>query len=309
MRRIKVGVLMGGESTEHEVSIISGENVVKNLDKSRYKVTKYVIPKKGGFNFNKLLREDIVFIALHGTFGEDGRVQGLCEMMKVAYTGSGVLTSALGMDKLLFRKVMDSFGILVPKYISLNKNEGVSKHEVEKSLGKLPYFVKPHNQGSSVGASVVKKWEDLNKVLKQAFRYSETVLIDEYISGTELTCAVIGNKNPRALPLIEIEPLKGNFFDYKSKYESGGANEIVPARISSQLTKEIQEIACRIYRILGCRGFSRIDFIVQKGKPYVLEINTIPGLTPMSLFPKAAKNAGINYSTLLDKLIKYGLDK
>jgi len=215
----------------------------------------------------------------------------------------------LGMDKLLFRKVMDSFGILVPKYISLNKNEGVSKHEVEKSLGKLPYFVKPHNQGSSVGASVVKKWEDLNKVLKQAFRYSETVLIDEYISGTELTCAVIGNKNPRALPLIEIEPLKGNFFDYKSKYESGGANEIVPARISSQLTKEIQEIACRIYRILGCRGFSRIDFIVQKGKPYVLEINTIPGLTPMSLFPKAAKNAGINYSTLLDKLIKYGLDK
>jgi len=210
-------------------------------------------------------------------------------------------------DKLLFRRVLKSENIPVPRFVVVKKGEPGGR--VFKDLGDPPYFIKPHNQGSSIGTSIVESKEDLDEALGLAFRYSETALVDEYIKGTEVTCGVLGNKKPEPLPLVEIIPRKSRFFDYQSKYLKGGAREIAPARISKRLTRRIKEIALVVYRLIGCRGFSRVDFILRKAKePLVLEINTIPGLTPMSLLPKAAGAAGISYSQLLDKIIKYALE-
>ena len=341
MRKIKVVVLMGGKSPEYEISLISGREVVRNLNKSKYEILPVVISRDGktwiSIAPNKLLsfpdllkfkgttnqlfkkeeakivslnqidgKVDVVFIAMHGPYGEDGTVQGMLELAGLKYTGPGVLSSALGMDKIMFRRVLRERSIPIPRYIVLRKGGVLSK--VKKQIGNPPYFVKPHNQGSSVGASIVKAKRGLQKALKLAFEYSELALIDEYLQGLEITCGVIGNEKPIALPLVEIYPLKGEFFNYESKYTESGAEEIVPARISKKLTKKIQDIAIEVYKAIGCRGFSRVDFILRNNKyPVVLEINTIPGLTPMSLLPKAAKAKGISYPQLLDKIIKYAI--
>jgi len=291
-KKLKVAVLMGGNSSEYDISLISGKEVLRNLS-DKYIGVPIVVAKDGNEWLNNLLREkpDICFIAMHGLFGEDGKIQGMLDILKIKYTGSGVLASAVGMDKILFRKIMQAEGIVVPKLTS-----------------KFPCFVKPHNQGSSVGASIVRSKKDLKKAIKLAKKYSRQVIIEEYLKGTEVTCAVLGNEKPIALPVIEIIPLKGEFFDYVSKYTESGSKEIVPARISQALTREVQDLAIRVYKAVGCRGFGRVDFILKDNKyPIVLEINTIPGLTPMSLVPKAAKTYGLSYSELLDKIIKYSI--
>jgi len=283
---------MGGNSSEYDISLISGKEVLRNLS-DKYIGVPIVVAKDGNEWLNNLLREkpDICFIAMHGLFGEDGKIQGMLDILKIKYTGSGVLASAVGMDKILFRKIMQAEGIVVPKLTS-----------------KFPCFVKPHNQGSSVGASIVRSKKDLKKAIKLVKKYSRQVIIEEYLKGTEVTCAVLGNEKPIALPVIEIIPLKGEFFDYVSKYTESGSKEIVPARISQALTREVQDLAIRVYKAVGCRGFGRVDFILKDNKyPIVLEINTIPGLTPMSLVPKAAKTYGLSYSELLDKIIKYSI--
>jgi D-alanine-D-alanine ligase len=341
MRKIKVAVLMGGKTPEHEISLITGREVVRNLNKSKYKVLPVVISRTGERwqslaprkllslpnplsmkgtkkdlvsrkekqiqGVNQLLQDklNVIFIAMHGPFGEDGTVQGMLELAGIPYTGPGVLASALGMDKIMFKKVLQSQKIPVPKFVVFEKGEPFKR----KVLGKPPYFIKPHNQGSSVGASIAKTKKSLRKALNLAFKYSDLALVEEYIKGTEVTCGVIGNKNPKPLPLVEIVPKKSEFFDYESKYTESGAEEIVPARISARLTKKVQKMALDVYKVIGCRGFSRVDFILRDGKkPIVLEINTIPGLTPMSLVPKAAKAAGISYSQLLDKIISYAIE-
>jgi len=343
MKKIKVAVLMGGKTPEHEISLVTGREVVRNLNKSKYKVLPVVISRTGerwqSLVPGKLLslpdpltirgtkkdlvspkekeiqsvgqlaqdKLDVVFIAMHGPYGEDGTVQGMLELAGIPYTGPGVLASALGMDKIMFRKVLASEEIPIPSYVIVEKGQAVGR--AFKALGKLPYFVKPHNQGSSVGASIVRTKKDLPKALDLAYKFSKTALVDEYIKGIEVTCGVIGNKNPRLLPLVEIVPKKSEFFDYESKYTESGAEEIVPARISTRLTKKVQKMALDVYKVIGCRGFSRVDFILRnKRHPVVLEINTIPGLTPMSLVPKAAKVVGISYSQLLDKIISYALN-
>lgn len=343
MKKIKVVVLMGGRSPEHEVSVISGANVVQNLDTKKYVVLPVVISKNGskwsltsekallslkeplstrgtdrdltlsneitigGISSISEKKVDVVFIAMHGPYGEDGTVQGMLELAGITYTGSKVLASAIGMDKITFRKLMKSEGIKNPAYVVVKKMNGVSS--LAKHLGKPPYFVKPSGQGSSVGASVVRRKKDLGRALKAAFKFGESALVDEYLKGKEITCSVIGNDRPRALPVIEIRPLKGEFFDYDSKYTESGAEEIVPAKISKKLTDQVQKIAVKVYRVVGCRGFARVDFILKNNRtPVVLEINTIPGLTPMSLLPKAAKAAGISYKQLIDKIVKYALE-
>lgn len=341
MRKIKVAVLMGGKTPEHEISLITGREVVRNLNKSKYKVLPVVISRTGerwqslaprkllslpnplsmkgtkkdfvsrkekqiqGVNQLSQDKLDVVFIAMHGPYGEDGTIQGMLELAGIPYTGPGVLASALGMDKIMFKKVLQSQKIPVPKFVVFEKGESFKR----KVIGKPPYFIKPHNQGSSVGASIAKTKKSLRKALNLAFKYSDLALVEEYIKGIEVTCGVIGNKNPKPLPLVEIVPKKSEFFDYESKYTESGAEEIVPARISARLTKKVQKMALDVYKVIGCRGFSRVDFILRDGeKPIVLEINTIPGLTPMSLVPKAAKAAGISYSQLLDKIISYALN-
>ncbi len=291
-KKIKVVVLMGGKSPEHEISIISGREVIRNLDRRKYLSSRIVISKSGK-GIEKIFRAkaDVVFIAMHGPFGEDGTIQGMLELAGLKYTGSGVTASAIGMDKIIFRKVMRAEGIPVPK-----------------STTKFPCFVKPHNQGSSVGASIVRNEKELAKAIKLARKYSDKVLVEEYLVGKEVTCAVLGNEDPKVLPVIEIVPLKGEFFDYESKYTESGAEEIVPARISKTLTKKVQDMAVKVYKAIGCRGFGRVDFILKDNQhPVVLEINTIPGLTPMSLLPKAAKAAGISYPRLLDRIIRYAI--
>jgi D-alanine-D-alanine ligase len=261
----------------------------------------------GGVSGLKEMGVEVVFIAMHGPFGEDGCIQGMMEMEGIKYTGSGVLASALGMDKLRFRKVMEADGIAVPKYVVVEKRGNL--RNVKAVLGRPPYFVKPHNQGSSVGITLVNKKTELRIAYNLARRYSKTVLVDECVEGIEVTASVLGDEEPRVLPLVEIVPKLGNYFDYRSKYHEGGADEIVPARISKELTKRVQETASDVYQLVGAKGFSRIDFILRDGrKPVVLEINTIPGLTPMSLFPKAARAAGISYSQLIARIIKYAIE-
>lgn len=336
-------VLMGGKSEEFDVSMASGREIIKNLNSKKYNVFPVVIskdgrswlsvasnillsvnteikekpqgrflltlPKSQEINIQKLKDTqhiDICFIALHGKYGEDGSVQGMLNLAGIKYTGSGVLASALGMNKLVFRRLMKNKNIDIPEYVSFKKGQNVNK--IYKKLGDLPYFVKPNQQGSSIGASLVKSKKDLAKAINFALKYDDIVLIDKYIKGTEISVPVMGNKNPQALPLIEILPKKGNFFNYESKYTKSGSEEIVPARISNKTTLEVKSLAVSVFKAVGCRGFARVDIILDSSEtPYVLEINTIPGMTPNSLFPKSAKALGISYPELLDKIINYAI--
>jgi len=330
---------MGGKSSEFEISLMGGREVVRNINKNEYNIFPIVISKDGKrwqltsssalyeiadplkykgttkeiklsqkkiFSDIKSIpeRPDVVFIAMHGSYGEDGTVQGMLELAGLKYTGSGVLASALGMDKLMFRKILMQDDIAVPRFYRITPDEPLS-HVIEV-MGKPPYFVKPNNQGSSIGTSIVHDIRCLKKSLDLAWRYSKFALVEEYIKGKELTCAVIGNEDPTALPVIEIIPNRSDYFDYNSKYSESGSEEIVPARISQKLAFRIQMISLKVFKLIGCRGFARVDFMLRKnGEPVVLEINTIPGLTPVSLFPKAARSVGISYPELIDKIIKY----
>lgn len=305
MKKLKVAVLMGGKSAEHEISLVSGNQVVKNLDPKKYEAIKTVIPKTGldGKTIKLLTSSkiDIAFIALHGPNGEDGTMQGFLELINLPYTGSNVLSSALGMDKIYSRNIFAQSGMNVPIYILIKQDQTTSN--ILKSLN-FPLFVKPTNQGSSVGTSKANNKKELESALKNAFSYSNPVLVEEFLDGTEVTCAILGNENPEALPLIEIVPKKG-FFDLEAKYDANLTDEICPARISKRLTKKAQDAAILAYKSIGCRGFGRVDMIIKGNKVYVLEVNTVPGLTPASLFPKAAKAAGISFSKLLDAIINY----
>ncbi|MCX6705263.1 MAG: D-alanine--D-alanine ligase, partial [Candidatus Woesebacteria bacterium] len=272
--KIKVAVLMGGKSPEHDVSMVSGNEVVKQLDKNIFEVIPTIIPKTGkGIEEILRIKADVVFIAMHGPFGEDGTIQGMMELAGIPYTGSGVTASAVGMDKIMFRKIMIADNLLIPRSVILDKKERNYFGQIEK-LGKPPYFVKPHNQGSSVGASIVRNRKELSKAAKLAFKYSDKILVDEYVKGIELTCGVIGNENPIALPVIEIVP-KNEFFDYESKYTESGAQEIIPARISKIMEIETRKLAVKVYKAIGANGFGRVDFILKGKKLYILEINTI----------------------------------
>lgn len=308
-KKINVAVLMGGNSPEHEISLISGAEVVKNLDRGKYEVFPIVIPKTGfNWQIGKQLKNDkidVVFIVMHGPNGEDGTVQGFLESLAILYTGSGVLASALGMDKIYSRKLFTQAGLTVPKYVVVEK--GDDPDNAWKKL-KLPVFVHPHNQGSAIGSNLVKWKGQLKGVVARAHKYSSLALVDEYIKGVEVTCAILGNENARALPLVEIRP-KHEYFDFEAKYDPKLTDEIVPARISKPLTKKAQGAALTAYKALGCHAFGRVDMIIKNNKIYVLEVNTIPGLTPVSLFPKAAKAAGITFPRLLDKIISLALDE
>lgn len=326
---------MGGRSSEHKVSLVSGREVVKYLNPEKYEVLPVVISKDGNVwqlkskeefllksssNVNqakdlvptlKILpldqiskSADLVFIATHGPFGEDGAIQGLLEMAKSSYTGAGILASAIGMDKPMFKKIMEREGIPIPKYLIFEKGDKVEK--IVKKF-KFPLVIKPSNQGSSVGVGLVKDEKDLSIALKTALIFGNTIIVEEYIKGVEVTCGVLGNKDLIALPVVEIIPKK-EFFDYEAKYTNGMSAEIVPARISPRLTRAVQETAKKVFKAIDCRGFGRIDMIIRNQKLFVLEINTIPGLTPVSLLPKAALAGGISYPQLLDKIIKLSLE-
>ena len=275
---------MGGESSEREVSLMTGQEVIKNLNPQKYEVVVVDVPKE----LDKVKGIDLAFLALHGRGGGDGVIQGYLEKQWIRYTGCGVTASAVGMNKVIFRKVMINSGFLMAK-----------------ETDKVPCVVKPSNGGSSVGVSIVKKEADLKKAINEAKKYDNEVLIEEYIEGVEVSCGVLGNENPTALPVIEIRPKK-EFFDYEAKY-MGMSEEICPARISPKLTGQVQELSIKVFKAIGGKGYARVDFIIKNETPYLLEINTLPGLTANSLIPKEAKAAGIEYPELLDKIIELAL--
>jgi D-alanine-D-alanine ligase len=248
---------------------------------------------------------DVVFISLYGTWGEDGRMQGLLDTLGIPYTGSGVLASALAMDKVMAKTVLAAAGLDVPKGAFVT---AVSGAELERARGVgLPAFVKPVASGSSVGAAIVRRAEELGPAIADALRFDERALVEEYLAGTELTVAVIGNDEPQALPVIEIVT-KREFFDYKAKYDTGGSEEIVPARIPDDIAKRAQAIGLKAHAALGCRGMSRTDIVWSGDRLVALEVNTIPGMTANSLLPKAAKAAGIEFGDLVGRLIGWALD-
>jgi len=254
---------------------------------------------------------DVVFIALHGPQGEDGKFQALFDLLDIPYTGSGVMASALGMNKLLSKRLFNQAGILASKYIDINlkdwqENRKKQINRIKNEIG-FPAVIKPVGQGSSIGVTIVKEEKNLEEAIELAFEYDPIVLVEKYIEGTEVACGILGNENPIALPPIEIVP-KREFFDYTAKYTPSECDEICPARISKEMTKKVQKYALKAHNALGCIGFSRVDMFISGKDVYVSEVNTIPGLTYASLYPKEAKVAGISFTELLDRLITLALE-
>lgn len=306
-RKLKVAVLCGGPSAEREVSLSSGKQVFKALDSRRFKPELVVWgrDRTPPLSIEEFKRFDVVLIVMHGPFGEDGTVQAFLELVGVPYTGSGVAASALGMDKVASKLVFCGAGILVPDYRVAHTVD-----QARRALGNLglPCVVKPSAQGSSVGVSIVRKKRDLPQAFSAAVRYDGRVIVERYIKGREFSCGVLGNRDPTALPLIEIVP-KTEFFDYTAKYVPGMAEEITPARLPRRIAFKMQDAALTAYRALGCRGFARVDmFLEEGGKIYTLEVNTIPGMTENSLLPKEARAAGIEFPKLLEMIIGFALE-
>jgi D-alanine-D-alanine ligase len=308
MEKLTIALLSGGISSEREVSISSGDQVYDALDHNKYDVIRYD-PKT---DLPQLVADaskiDAALIILHGPYGEDGTVQGLLDLLDIPYQGSGVLGSSLGMNKLASKYLYETSGLLVPSYVVIGKKDTLDADACVQRLG-LPLVVKPVGSGSSVGISIVKSKDLLKEAVDKAFEQDSMVLIEAHIDGIELTGGVIGNDQLEALPIIEIVPSESfDFFDYEAKYTAGATNEICPARIDDVMTKKSQEIAKTAHKALFCKGYSRTDMILKGQDIYVLETNTIPGMTATSLLPLAAGEAGIPFSQLLDRLIELSIE-
>lgn len=307
----KIGVLCGGLSAEREVSLKTGEAIYKALLKNEYNAVKIDVDKNIAENL-KINNIELAFVALHGKYGEDGTIQGLLEILGIPYTGSDVLASATAINKIATKKVMAYEGIPTPGYFAVSRweytnNPGSIASQIEK-LG-LPVVVKAATQGSTIGISFVNTKEQISSAFEDAFKYDDNVLVEKMIDGIEITASVLGNESPQALPLIEIVSATG-IYDYKAKYTVGLSDHIIPPRINNELQEKIKTLAIRTYQAVGCRGLARVDFMVDaSGKAYALEVNTIPGMTETSLFPDAAKAAGISFEALVKKLVDLAVPK
>ena len=317
-KKKKVKVLMGGPSSEHEVSLKSGKKVIEHLNPEWYEVQPIIISKEGVWEIpiEVVVQEsDVIFIAMHGKYGEDGTVQSLLDEKRIPYTGSNTLSSALAMNKFLAGEMFRRNGLAVPLTFLVGKEEWNNERDEVVSRVKhylsFPIVVKPNNQGSSVGVHIVRSWDEWLHAMRDAFKISREVLVQAFIKGKEVTCGVLDHGwSEGAYPLLptEIVPRKSHFFDYNAKYDIEGSEEITPARISDHQLHEVQRVAVTAHKSVGATGFSRTDMIIDEhGTIYVLEINTIPGLTEESLLPKAAMASGIPFSELLDRVIRAAL--
>ncbi len=316
--KTRVAVLWGGFSTEREVSSWSCEMVRRNLDPEAYEVAVYDLNEflPGGTRQWLDLKQstDVVFIAIHGAGGEDGTLQGLLELYGIPYTGSGVLASALAMNKARTKEVYRQAGIPTADSFTydLRVEPGVSPEAARDQVGQAfgwPVVLKADNQGSSFGVYIVRSPEEFVPAWQEAGKLSPELLVERFVPGLEVTCGVLGGSRVEALPVVEIVP-KTEWFDFEAKYKAGASDEIVPARISPELTARIQDLAVRAHRALGCWGMSRTDMrITEAGEIFVLETNTIPGLTENSLLPKAARAAGIMLPEMLDRILKMALER
>lgn len=304
----KIGILMGGPSSEREISLKSGRAVSEALSGLGLDTAAIDIKtdrKEENISLIKSYKINVAFLALHGRFGEDGQMQEILDMLKIPYTGSGADASRLAMDKIASRNIFHKHGLRVPEYKVEDKSSYCKNPRAKNDLV-FPLVVKPVTGGSSIGLSIVDNKEDLDKAIDLAFDYDEKIIIEEYIKGREVTVGILEEK---PLPVIEIIPKK-RFFDYEAKYHAGVTDYVVPARLGDEVTKGIQERAQAAHKLLGCFGCSRVDMILNEDNAaFVLEVNTIPGLTETSLLPKAAKKAGIGFSQLCLKLIRLAYEK
>lgn len=349
-RRIRVAVLFGGRSAEHEVSILSAKNVINALDQKKYDVIPVAITKTGGWflgsdrpylpttgyasepskdvaltlratGLTKRMsaseawrhmaekRVDVVFPVLHGPYGEDGSLQGFLKLAGIPFVGAGVLGSAIGMDKDVTKRLLREAGILVAKFIALQREDKPDFKKITRQLG-VPVFIKPANLGSSVGVSKVSSEKKLHPALKKAFRYDTKVLVEQAIEGREIECSVLGGRNPTASVPGEVIP-QHEFYSYEAKYlDENGALLEIPAKLPPSAIKKIQATAVRAFKIVNCEGMGRVDFFLKEnGDIVVNEINTIPGFTKISMYPKLWEASGISYSLLLDRLIRLALQR
>lgn len=345
--KIKLGIIFGGRSGEHEVSIVSANSIINNLDKSKYQIYPIAINKKGEwhcsdqaiqklkknnfsdkekiflpadptmgglikFKSNKIIKLDVVFPVLHGTYGEDGTIQGLLELADLAYVGAGVAGSAIGMDKVIQKKLFENEKLPIVKYFYFTKNDWVdNKNKIIKqieSLVKFPCFIKPANLGSSVGISKVKLKNNLARAINLALRFDQKILVEKSVEmARELECAVFGNDKIKTSVVGEIIS-SNEFYDYDAKYIDGKSECIIPAQIPIKISGKIKKIAAFAYKIASCQGMARIDFLLAKnGEIYLNEINTIPGFTAVSMYPKLWLKTGLSYKKLIDELIELAL--
>jgi len=352
-RKTRIGILFGGRSAEHEVSVQSAKNILEAINKEKYEVVLIGINKEGRWRLKKtselsllsegsnitrlngkdegavlipeekesnlfpllsereLKKVDVVFPVLHGPYGEDGTIQGLLELANIPYVGAGVLGSAVGMDKDVMKRLLREAGIPVVKFLTFNRSslKEIDFGRVRDELG-LPLFVKPANLGSSIGMNKIKKKEQFQPALKEAFQYDNKILIEECIKGREIECSVLGNDDPVASLPGEILP-QYEFYSYQAKYlDDKGAILEIPARLSPDIVDKIQELSLRVFKIMCCQGMARIDFFLKNNEKIIInELNTIPGFTRISMYPKLWEASGIPYSELIDRLIQLALER
>ena len=352
MKKIKAGVIFGGQSTEHEISVISGSSVIKNLNKEKYQICPIYISKEGNWykytkpvenveifsigeepkelekidNVFEILKEQEVIVpVLHGLYGEDGTIQGLLELLKVPYVGCKVLASGICMDKVYAKIIFEKAKLNQANYvvISADKENGytyideemnhrqVKEYEIAKIVEEklnYPVFVKPSNSGSSVGVNKANNSEELIENIEIASKYDKEILIEQGIIGKEVECAVLGNENVEATCVGQIMSAD-EFYDYDSKYKNSESKTVIPAKIDTEISEKIRNMTIKAFKAVGGRGLSRVDFFVENGTDeiYINEINTMPGFTTISMYPKLWEHAGLNYSELLDKLIELAM--
>ncbi|MDP3971171.1 MAG: D-alanine--D-alanine ligase [bacterium] len=304
-----VAVVFGGKSSEREVSLKSGAKVVEHIPTNKYDVLQYDpltdLPKLVNDILDK--KVDIVFPVLHGKFGEDGTIQGLCEILDVPYVGPGVKTSAICMDKIATKRMIMTQGTLTPEFEVMYKGDEMDLRNIE-----LPCVIKPGNAGSSVGITIPESFAELKNGIKKAFDESDEILVENFIDGREFTVGVIGtHNNIQVLPATEIIPNVSKFYDFAAKYDEGGSTHVCPADLDEETTETLQRLGERAFRVLGASGMMRVDFMYDESEKlfYFIEANTIPGMTNTSLLPEAAAAAGIEFSQLLDKLIQFGFER
>lgn len=308
-RKLRVAILMGGPTSEHEISLRSGEMVLKNLNSEKFRSFPVKIEKDGTWPITlEELKDgaDVAFIAMHGTYGEDGKIQTILETFKIPYTGSDPIASALAMNKQKTAVLLSQNGLLTPESILVKKEDPYATWAIAKNFALSPLVIKPADQGSSIGITLVTVKNKIKPALREAFNYSDFALAQRFIKGKEVTCGVLEiNSVPVPLVPTEIVPKKGLLFNYAAKYEIGGSEELTPPNLPKDLIKKIQMIALKAHKLLGCSGISRTDMILgEDGNIYVLELNTIPGLTETSLLPQQAAAMGIKFPQLLELIIK-----
>lgn len=334
-------VIFGGKSGEHDVSLMSSASVMKTMNKEKYEIlpigitkdgkwkkylgnVEYIDPKNWlneteDYNINELFLDkdsrgiDVVFPVLHGPFGEDGTIQGLLEMADIPYVGTGVLASALAMDKVVAKMMLKSVNIPQAEFAvvfrsDFNKDENKVLDELENKFG-YPMFVKPANLGSSVGISKAKNRESLIAAIKEAGRFDRKIVVEEFIDGREIECSVLGNEDPKASLPAEVVPAQ-EFYNYEDKYIDGKSELIVPAKLEENMINSVRELAVEVYKLYDCRGLSRVDFFLERNTNRLLvnEVNTMPGFTSISMYPKMWEATGLAYGDLIDQLIELALD-